>query len=98
MDLVGLEDVSHLVVVLGVEHDQVAEISMINNDFILNIICVNTGLRFSVKSNQHLPEEDFVNFGLSQPLMLDKRDSDVTSIDTVLFPNVCQHFDNQILF
>ena len=30
--------------------------------------------------------------------MLDKRDSDVTSIDTVLFPNVCQHFDNQILF
>jgi len=66
-DLVGLEDVSHLAVVLGVEHDQVAE-------------------------------EDFVNFGLSQQLMLDKRDSDVTSIDTVLFPNVSQHFDNQILF
>ena len=86
-------------VVLGVEHDQVAEISIINNDFNLNIICaINTGLRFFVKSNQYLPEEDFVNFGLSQPLMLDKRDSDVTSIDTVLFPNVSQHFDNQILF
>ena len=59
---------------------------------------INTGLLFFERCNPHLPEEDFVNFGLSQPLMLDKRDSDVTSIDTVLFPNVSQHFDNQILF
>ena len=39
MDLVGLEDVSHLVVVLGVEHDQVAEMSIKNNNFDLKIIC-----------------------------------------------------------
>ena len=44
-DLVDLEDESHLVVVLGVEHDQVAEISMINNDFNLKIICAKDKYR-----------------------------------------------------
>jgi len=64
MDLAGLADVSHFVL-LVVEHDQEVE-------------------------------EDFEDFDSSRLLRLDKRDSDVMSIDIVQFPSVCRHFDNQI--
>ena len=41
-----------------------------------------------------LPARDFVNSGLSLPLMLNKLDCDAKSIGIVLFQHAFQHFDS----